>query len=117
MLYPDFLPVKVSLSTLAHFEQTFPTLPPLAPATPASIESTTRATKTHIYVCTHASRDCRCGELGEPLYGELVDEINRRGETSIQVSRIAHIGGHIHAANILVYRSDSKGSDWCASPD
>ena len=75
--------------------------------------------RTHIFVCTHRTRDCRCGDIGEPLYDALLHEIKRRklggelksGTDGVRIARVAHIGGHKWAGNALVYRSDGVG-DW-----
>ncbi|KAF7419280.1 hypothetical protein PC9H_001867 [Pleurotus ostreatus] len=59
---------------------------------------------THIYVCTHAARDCRCGTAGGEVAAALREEVKSRSETErIFVSETAHVGGHKYAANVLVY--------------
>lgn len=111
-LYPDFIPVPspISLSTLASFESFYLGLPSPSPPSAASASGTSR--RADIYVCTHGSRDCRCADLGEPLYQALVKEVVRRklGE-SVKVRRVGHVGGHKWAGNALVYRNDGRG-DW-----
>ncbi|GAA5905883.1 uncharacterized protein JCM6883_002483 [Sporobolomyces salmoneus] len=129
-LYPDFVRFpQFSLSSLAKFESKFDSLPsrPIAP----SSASTSAPARTHIYVCTHGSRDCKCGDLGEKLYQSILCELKRRkigGEPSVssstvgkaegeagdgvRVSRIAHIGGHKFAANALVYNEQTGKCDW-----
>lgn len=64
----------------------------------------------HVYVCTHGSRDCRCGVVGEQLKEELKAQVRKHqlrvlGETSktVKVFGISHVGGHKWAANALVY--------------
>lgn len=50
---------------------------------------------THIYVCTHAARDCRCGMTGGEVAAALREEVESRGETQrIFISETAHVGGH-----------------------
>lgn len=66
--------------------------------------------ETHIYVCTHGARDCRCGEVGGRLYEALQSEVRRRRLTDVHICQIAHIGGHKWAGNAIVYPS----GDWCA---
>ncbi|GAA6063088.1 hypothetical protein JCM10212_005151 [Sporobolomyces blumeae] len=123
-LYPDFIEIpKLSLSTLADFESQYASLPPASPPRlDASPEKSdwAKSSRTHIYVCTHGSRDCRCGDLGEPLYQALVREVRRRklgGEWKdevggdVRIARVAHIGGHKWAGNALVYR-EGQGCDW-----
>ncbi|KAF8342726.1 uncharacterized protein EI90DRAFT_2987906 [Cantharellus anzutake] len=63
----------------------------------------------HIYVCTHGSRDCRCGTTGKAVFTTLrslasslrpaydADET----PTEITVREIGHAGGHKYAANVL----------------
>lgn len=118
-LYPDFVPLpkSLSLSTLAEFEAYFAGLPP--PRLPSSPIAPPANPRTHIYVCTHASRDCRCGDLGEPLYQALVREAKWRkiggalsdGEDGVRIARVTHVGGHKYAANALVYK-EGAGCDW-----
>ncbi|GJN91172.1 hypothetical protein Rhopal_004190-T1 [Rhodotorula paludigena] len=122
-VYPDFLHIPdFSLSSLASFEELYRSLPPPAPASvsSSSTEPSTAPARTHIFVCTHGSRDCRCGDLGEPLYQALLREIRRRklggelrdGQDGVRIARVAHIGGHKWAGNALVYKEDGKGCDW-----
>lgn len=111
-LYPDFIPIPaLSKSSLEAFEAFYLALPPAAP--PSTVSPATTPPRTHIYVCTHGLRDCRCGDIGEPLYQDLVSAARRRkvGE-EVEIRRISHIGGHVWAANALVYR-EGGSSDWC----
>ena len=126
-LYPDFKHFpSFSLSSLAAFEEEFDSLPRLPTRSP-TLPSSQGSPRTHIYVCTHGSRDCKCGDLGEKLFQALLSEVKRRklgGELStssdeggsggdgVRVSRIAHIGGHKYAANALVYRELDGKCDW-----
>lgn len=71
----------------------------------------------HVYVCVHESRDCRCGTRGKPLLKELMklyderDLLRRKSNPMLlnmprlQFYPISHVGGHKHAANLLVYPS------------
>lgn len=69
--------------------------------------------ETHIYVCTHGMRDCRCGVAGPALYDALKEAVEKH-ETQcrfegtqparrIRVWPISHVGGHKFAACALVY--------------
>lgn len=113
-LYPDWIPIpKLSLSALDAFEAFYLSLEP-PPSSSVSPHTSTSAVKpkVHIYVCTHGTRDCRCGELGEPLYQALVDEVKwRKEEHNIEVRQVGHIGGHKYAGNVLLYK-DFHVSDW-----
>lgn len=62
----------------------------------------------YLYVCTHGARDCRCGEWGSKVADALRNEIHRRKQTEPKYSRVVvgevgHVGGHQHAANMLVF--------------
>lgn len=70
----------------------------------------------HIYICTHGSRDCRCGVAGNELLLSLQAAVRNHALTTLQQSSpgspppkrvrifpISHIGGHKYAANALVY--------------
>lgn len=47
------------------------------------------------------------------MYDALAKEVRRRklGD-ELRVHRIAHVGGHKWAANVLVYKNLGRGSDW-----
>lgn len=122
-LYPDFIPIpSLSISTLSKFEQFYLSLP--SPPSPTPSNNTQKNNqRVDIYVCTHGSRDCRCGELGEPLYESILKEVGKRdlssgggGGERVRVRRVSHIGGHKFAGNVLVYRRDGGGCDWLVPP-
>lgn len=49
----------------------------------------------YIYVCTHAARDCRCGDTGGLVVEALRKEVGRRGLTSVvKLGETGHVGGH-----------------------
>ncbi|RDX54459.1 hypothetical protein OH76DRAFT_963791 [Lentinus brumalis] len=57
-----------------------------------------------LYVCTHGSRDCRCGDTGGEVVRALRAEVAERGiARDVFVGEVAHVGGHKYAANVLVY--------------
>jgi len=63
-----------------------------------------------VYVCTHAARDCRCGERGLQVYETLVRivEEERIWNPSslahrIRIGAVGHVGGHQYAANVLIF--------------
>ena len=60
-----------------------------------------------VLVCTHGSRDARCGRCGPPLMKAMKEELERRGLGSEDMNIIAtsHIGGHKFAGCIIVYPS------------
>ncbi|PWN30255.1 hypothetical protein BDZ90DRAFT_257342 [Jaminaea rosea] len=74
------------------------------------------AEEAHIYICTHGSRDCRCGVVGGELLLSLQAAVRKHQLTTLQASSpgspppkrvkvypISHIGGHKFAGNALVY--------------
>lgn len=49
----------------------------------------------YIYVCTHAARDCRCGDAGSSVAEAFRKEIVRRELTSVvKLGETGHVGGH-----------------------
>ena len=51
----------------------------------------------HIFVCTHAARDCRCGTTGVDVFNAISNAIARHPAWSrlgIQMGEVAHVGGH-----------------------
>ncbi|KAA1472702.1 hypothetical protein DENSPDRAFT_778607 [Dentipellis sp. KUC8613] len=65
------------------------------------------AADVHLLVCTHAARDCRCGERGPILVDALNEEIRRRKVSvempPVTVGEVGHVGGHQYAANLLIF--------------
>ncbi|KXN89183.1 Altered inheritance of mitochondria protein 32 [Leucoagaricus sp. SymC.cos] len=60
--------------------------------------------ETHLYVCTHGARDCRCGEHGSEVARLLREEVERRRiGHKLKVREVGHVGGHKYAANLLIY--------------
>jgi hypothetical protein len=122
VIYPDFVELpSFSIDDLPAFEKVLAELPAASAPLPSTTSGdATTLQRTHIFVCTHRTRDCRCGDIGEPLYDALLHEIKRRklggelksGTDGVRIARVAHIGGHKWAGNALVYRSDGVG-DWC----
>ena len=49
----------------------------------------------YIYVCTHAARDCRCGDTGGLVAAAFRREIDQRRLTSVvKLGETGHVGGH-----------------------
>ncbi|KAI3484822.1 hypothetical protein L1887_51876 [Cichorium endivia] len=69
--------------------------------------------ETHVYVCTHGARDCRCGVAGTAVLQALKDEVRAHQAAAIKAGKqtpknvrvypVSHVGGHAWAANALVY--------------
>lgn len=52
----------------------------------------------HFYVCTHGSRDCRCGDVGSDVLDSLKDFVSGldvQFRSKIKISEVAHVGGHV----------------------
>ncbi|KZS90147.1 hypothetical protein SISNIDRAFT_488679 [Sistotremastrum niveocremeum HHB9708] len=57
-----------------------------------------------LYVCTHGSRDCRCGDEGGRVLRAIRDHLRSRDlSLKVSVNETAHVGGHKYAANVLVF--------------
>ncbi|CAM6124568.1 unnamed protein product [Calypogeia fissa] len=64
-----------------------------------------------IFVCSHGSRDKRCGSCGPVLIETLNEEIRVRGlEGQIFVGGCSHVGGHKYAGNVIVFSSSGTGA-------
>lgn len=51
--------------------------------------------KLHLFVCTHGSRDCRCGDTGGDVAKALHGEISKRNLWDrVSLGEVAHVGGH-----------------------
>lgn len=68
----------------------------------------------HLFVCSHGTRDARCGKLGPPLARRLRTLATSRGLLdSVRVYECSHVGGHKYAGNVLVYGAISPNEgDW-----
>ncbi|KDO55120.1 hypothetical protein CISIN_1g015770mg [Citrus sinensis] len=67
-------------------------------------------TGSYVFVCSHGSRDKRCGVCGPALIEKFNAEIDSRGlKDQIFVKPCSHIGGHKYAGNLIVYSPDSEG--------
>lgn len=59
------------------------------------VRSIEAARPLYIYVCTHAARDCRCGDIGSSVARAFREEIDQRKLTSeVILGETGHIGGH-----------------------
>ncbi|KAF2471143.1 uncharacterized protein BDR25DRAFT_285575 [Lindgomyces ingoldianus] len=72
--------------------------PSLASVLPAPNPITTPT----ILICSHGSRDSRCGILGPILHDEFRRQLESKG-VSATVGVISHIGGHKFAGNVIIY--------------
>ncbi|CAN8230403.1 unnamed protein product [Cochlearia groenlandica] len=61
----------------------------------------------YIFVCSHGSRDRRCGVCGPSLVSRFREELEFHGlQGKVSVSPCSHIGGHKYAGNVIIYKSN-----------
>ncbi|XP_028772364.1 altered inheritance of mitochondria protein 32-like [Neltuma alba] len=64
----------------------------------------------YVFVCSHASRDVRCGVCGPALIDKFNEEIELRGlKDQVFVWACSHLGGHKYAGNVIIYCPGSDG--------
>lgn len=73
------------------------------PGTPEALSGT------YVFVCSHGSRDRRCGVCGPALIARFKEEIDLRGVQGVSVSPCSHIGGHKYAGNVIIFSRNSDG--------
>lgn len=72
------------------------------PGTPETLSGT------FVFVCSHGSRDRRCGVCGPTLVSRFREEIDVRGlHAQVSVSPCSHIGGHKYAGNLIIFAPNS----------
>ncbi|CAN8272991.1 unnamed protein product [Cochlearia groenlandica] len=66
---------------------------------------------TYVFVCTHASRDKRCGVCGPVILDRFKTEIASRGLSSDQISlkQCSHVGQHKYSGNLIIFGPGSSG--------
>lgn len=121
MVFPDrvIFPAPVDIS---HTAQLLVSPPLIAASSLSSLGSPSPhaqpgvkslADELHFFVCCHTTRDKRCGDCGPPILEALQQEIQASGDTRTHVWPCSHVGGHEHAANLLVY----PPGDWYGRVD
>uniref|UniRef100_A0A1D1YDD5 Altered inheritance of mitochondria protein 32 n=2 Tax=Anthurium amnicola TaxID=1678845 RepID=A0A1D1YDD5_9ARAE len=74
---------------------------------PGVVETLTRS---YVFVCSHGSRDKRCGVCGPPLIKRFKEEIQERSlQDHVTVSACSHIGGHKYAGNVIIFGPGADG--------
>ncbi|EOY11978.1 hypothetical protein QUC31_001589 [Theobroma cacao] len=74
------------------------------PGTPERLDGS------YVFVCSHGSRDRRCGVCGPPLVSRFKEEIELYGlQGRVSVSPCSHIGGHKYAGNVIIFGSNVNG--------
>ncbi|CAK7324488.1 unnamed protein product [Dovyalis caffra] len=75
------------------------------PGTPEKLKGS------YVFVCSHGSRDRRCGVCGPALVSRFKEEIELHGlQGKISVSPCSHIGGHKYAGNVIIFGSSINGA-------
>lgn len=65
----------------------------------------------YVFVCSHGSRDRRCGVCGPALVNRFKEEIEIYGfQGKVSVSPCSHVGGHKYAGNVIIFGTDAGGS-------
>lgn len=65
--------------------------------------SSSRFSGKHIFVCTHAARDERCGIYGPGMITKLSEQLIKQGHEDVTVYSASHVGGHKFAGCLLAY--------------
>ncbi|KAF5755171.1 putative thioredoxin-like ferredoxin, Thioredoxin-like superfamily [Helianthus annuus] len=65
-------------------------------------------TGSHVFVCSHSSRDKRCGFCGPILIKKFKEEAELRGLDNVSVTACSHVGGHKYAGNLIIYSVQDK---------
>ncbi|KAF9608959.1 hypothetical protein IFM89_012136 [Coptis chinensis] len=74
------------------------------PGTPEALKGS------YVFVCSHGSRDRRCGVCGPALVTRFSEEIDAHGlQGQVSVSPCSHIGGHKYAGNVIIFCRDVNG--------
>ncbi|GAV68838.1 Suc_Fer-like domain-containing protein, partial [Cephalotus follicularis] len=74
------------------------------PGTPETLKGS------YVFVCSHASRDRRCGVCGPPLVSRFRREIELHGlQGKVSISPCSHIGGHKYAGNVIIFGPNING--------
>ncbi|XP_040986956.1 uncharacterized protein LOC121234885 [Juglans microcarpa x Juglans regia] len=74
------------------------------PGTPETLKGS------YVFVCSHGSRDRRCGVCGPALVSRFKEGIELHGlQSKVSVSPCSHIGGHEYAGNIIIFGSNLHG--------
>ncbi|MFQ6660458.1 hypothetical protein Gotur_028970 [Gossypium turneri] len=113
LIFPDMIryrSIAAPLRRLTHFdvdtfvEEVLVKNGEWLPGTPEKLEGS------FVFVCSHGSRDRRCGVCGPPLVSRFKEEIVLYGlQGRVSVSPCSHIGGHKYAGNVIIFGSNFNG--------
>uniref|UniRef100_A0A2P2K9T1 Uncharacterized protein MANES_15G069800 n=1 Tax=Rhizophora mucronata TaxID=61149 RepID=A0A2P2K9T1_RHIMU len=74
------------------------------PGTPEKLEGS------YVFVCSHSSRDRRCGVCGPAVISRFKEEIELHGLLGkVSVRPCSHISGHKYAGNVIIFGSSIGG--------
>lgn len=81
---------------------------------------TNRSAETFVFVCSHRTRDARCGYCGpilvDLLRAAFIAALGAEGAARIRVYACSHVGGHKFAGNVLVYSKAGGVGFGCVTP-
>ncbi|KAL5178107.1 SEC14 cytosolic factor [Glycine soja] len=73
------------------------------PGNPESLKAS------YVFVCSHGSRDRRCGVFGPILVSRFREEIELHGlQGKVLISSCSHIGGNKYAGNVIIFGSSNN---------
>lgn len=79
--------------------------------------------KAHVFLCSHRTRDKRCGVTAPIMKKEmdihlrdlgLLRDFGEERPGGVHVSFINHVGGHKYSANVIIYLKESGKNIWLA---
>ncbi|KAK7305271.1 hypothetical protein VNO77_43173 [Canavalia gladiata] len=74
------------------------------PGNPESLKAS------YVFVCSHGSRDRRCGAFGPVLVSRFREEIELYGlQGEVLISPCSHIGGNNYVGNVIIFGSSING--------
>jgi hypothetical protein len=62
-----------------------------------------------VLICSHTSRDARCGAYYPVLKAEFERVLAERGVKGVKVAATSHLSGHKFAGNVVVYMPGGWG--------
>ena len=119
LVFPDFVRVKGVLNSVEDVEDFVGRL--ISDVSFAIGEDTELLSNSQVMICSHSKRDDRCGYCGPILFDEFHKLKTITGKEDVcAIRKCAHVGGHIYAGNVIVFRphknapsrDEGSGGDW-----